>query len=246
MDLISLIGTILAFVVLIVGTILKGSTVAALWNPAAFVIVIIGTIAAIMVQTPGKVLKAAGKLFIYVYKPPMVEIEPTIEKIIGWCEESRKKGLLGLESLIDLETDDFTQNGLRLLVDGMEPDNIRHIMDIDKDTEEHAAMNAAKVFENAGVYSPTMGIIGAVMGLMAVMQNLSDPSKLGHGIAAAFVATIYGVALANLLMLPMSARLKGHVHKRAKQREVIVEGLAGIAQGLNPRLLRSRLESFLE
>ena len=131
-----------------------------------------------------------------------------IEKIVEWSNIARKQGLLGLESAVEQEKDEFLKKGLQSLVDGGEPEAIRSSMEIELDTMEHFDTQAAKVFEAMGVYSPTLGIIGAVMGLMAVMQNLADPSKLGHGIAAAFVATIYGIAFANLLFLPMGNKLK--------------------------------------
>ncbi|WP_114239955.1 flagellar motor protein [Dyella sp. C9] len=245
MDLVSLIGTILAFVVVIVGTILKGSSVEALWNPAAFVIVFLGTVAALLVQNPGKVLKHALAMFPMVYKPPQHQPSDLISRIVGWSEISRRQGLLGLEPQIDSESDTFVRKGLQLLVDGSEPDAIRGVLEVEVDAREHTDMAAAKVFENAGIFSPTMGIIGAVMGLMAVMQNLADPSKLGHGIAAAFVATIYGVALANLLMLPMSARLKGLIHKQTQMREILIEGLVAIAEGSNPRQIEAKLQGYL-
>ncbi|RDI97749.1 flagellar motor protein [Dyella solisilvae] len=245
MDLVSLIGTILAFVVVIVGTILKGSSVEALWNPAAFVIVFLGTIAALLVQNPGKVLKNALAMFPLVYKPPRHQPSDLISRIVGWSEISRRQGLLGLEPQIESESDTFVRKGLQLLVDGSEPEAIRGVLEVEVGAREHTDLAAAKVFENAGIFSPTMGIIGAVMGLMAVMQNLADPSKLGHGIAAAFVATIYGVALANLLMLPMSARLKGIVHKQTQMREILVEGLVAIAEGSNPRQIESKLQGYL-
>ncbi|WNL47279.1 flagellar motor protein [Dyella sp. BiH032] len=245
MDLVSIIGTILAFVVVILGTILKGSSVEALWNPAAFVIVFCGTIAALLVQTQGKVLKHAIGMLPMIYKPPQHQPNDLISRVIGWSEISRRQGLLGLEPQIDSEQDPFVRKGLQLLVDGSEPEQIRGVLEVEQDTREHADLAGAKVFEQAGIYSPTMGIIGAVMGLMAVMQNLADPSKLGHGIAAAFVATIYGVALANLLMLPMSARLKGMIHKQGKMREIIIEGLVSIARGDNPRQIESRLQGYL-
>lgn len=245
MDLVSLIGTILAFVVVIVGTILKGSTVEALLNPAAFVIVFCGTVAALMVQTPGKVLKRAIGMLPMVYRPPLHRPEDLISRIIGWSEISRRQGLLGLETQIDNEPDRFIGKGLQLLVDGSEPEAIRGVLEVELDAREHSDLIAAKVYENAGTYSPTMGIIGAVMGLMAVMQNLADPSKLGHGIAAAFVATIYGVGLANLLMLPMAARLKGLVHKQTQMRVMLIEGLVAIANGDNPRQIEARLQGYL-
>src|SRR6185312_354269 len=226
MDLISIIGTILAFVVIIVGTILKGSTVDALWNPAAFVIVFIGTLAALLVQNQGKVLKRALKMMAMVFKPPQHRPDDLISRIVGWSEISRRQGL-------------------QLLVDGGEPEAIRGVLEVDLETREATDLAGAKVYENAGIYSPTLGIIGAVMGLMAVMQNLADPSKLGHGIAAAFVATIYGVALANLFMLPMAARLKGLINKQTRMREILIEGLVSIAQGDNPRQIESRLQGYV-
>ncbi|WP_266184050.1 flagellar motor protein [Dyella humicola] len=245
MDLVSLIGTILAFVVIIVGTILKGSTVGALWNPAAFVIVFMGTIACLLVQNQGKALKQSMKMFSMVYKPPKHQPADLISRIVGWSEISRRQGLLGLEPQIESEDDTFVRKGLQLLVDGSEPDAIRGVLEVEVDAREHADLAAAKVYENAGIYSPTMGIIGAVMGLMAVMQNLADPSKLGHGIAAAFVATIYGVALANMLMLPIASRLKGLVHKQTQMREILIEGLVSIAEGANPRQIEAKLQGYL-
>jgi chemotaxis protein MotA len=198
-----------------------------------------------MVQTPGSVLRRALGMLPMVYKPPLFQPSELITRIIGWSEISRRQGLLGLEPQIDEEPDGFVRKGLQLLVDGGEPDAIRGVLEVELEAREHNELVAAKVFENAGIYSPTMGIIGAVMGLMAVMQNLADPSKLGHGIAAAFVATIYGVALANLLMLPMSARLKSLVRKQTQMREIFIEGLVSIAEGDNPRQIEAKLQGYL-
>ncbi|MFC5580286.1 flagellar motor protein [Rhodanobacter terrae] len=245
MDIVSIIGTILGFVVIIVGTVLKGSTVGALWNPAAFVIVFFGTLAALLVQNQGKVLKHALSMMRMIYQPPAHQPTDLISRIVGWSEISRRQGLLGLEPQIEAETDPFISKGLQLLVDGSEPDAIRGVLEVDLDTREAIDLAGAKVYENAGIYAPTLGIIGAVMGLMAVMQNLADPSKLGHGIAAAFVATIYGVALANMFMLPMSARLKGLVGKQTRMREILIEGLVSIAQGDNPRQIEARLQGYV-
>lgn len=245
MDLVSIVGTILGIVVIIVGTVLKGSTVSALWNPAAFVIVFCGTFAALLVQNQGKVLKRALAMMKMIYHPPPHQPEVLIKRIVSWSELCRRQGLLGLEPQLDTERDPFTIKGLQLLVDGSEPEALRSALEVDLDTREAVDLAAAKVFENAGVYSPTLGIIGAVMGLMAVMQNLADPSKLGHGIAAAFVATIYGVALANLFMLPMAARLKGLIARQTLMREILIEGLASIAHGDNPRQIESRLMGYV-
>jgi len=219
--------------------------VGALWNPAAFVIVFFGTLAALLVQNQGKVLKHALKMMSMVYKPPRHQPGDLISRIVGWSEISRRQGLLGLEPQIEAESDSFISKGLQLLVDGGEPEAIRSVLEVDLETREAVDLAGAKVYENAGIYSHTLGIIGAVMGLMAVMQNLADPSKLGHGIAAAFVATIYGVALANMFMLPMSARLKSLISKQSQMREILIEGLVSIAQGDNPRQIEARLQGYL-
>ena len=245
MDLISIIGTVLAFLVILVGTVLKGSSIDALWNPGAFVIVFMGTLAAVMLQNSGRVLRHAARMTRMIYKPPRHRPDDLVSRVVGWSEISRRQGLLGLESHIDAESDAFVRKGLQLLVDGSEPDAIRNALEVELDTREQVDMAAAKVFEHAGVYSPTMGIIGAVLGLMAVMQHLTDPSKLGHGIAAAFVSTIYGVSLANLLMLPMSARLKALIGRQSRMREILIEGLVSIAEGDNPRQIESKLQGYL-
>ena len=245
MDLVSLIGTVLAFAVLIVGAILKGTDVSALWNPAAFTIVFGGTTAAIMLHTQGRVLKQAMGMLGMVYKPPPLQPANLISRVVGWSEISRRQGLLGLESQIEAEADTFIRKGLQMLVDGSEPEAIRSVLEVELETREHADLNAAKVYENAGIYSPTMGIIGAVLGLMAVMRDLTDPAKLGHGIAAAFVATIYGISLANLLLLPMGSRLKALINRQTQVREIVIEGLVSIAQGDNPRQIESKLQGYL-
>lgn len=245
MDLVSVIGTVLAFLVIVLGTLLKGSSLESLWNPAAFLIVFAGTLAALMVQTSGKVLHRAVQILPQVYRPQRHEPQSLIKKIIGWSEISRRQGLLGLEPQLDAQPDGFIRKGLQLLIDGSEPEAIRAVLDLELGTREQSDLDAAKVFENAGTYSPTLGIIGAVMGLMAVMQNLADPSKLGHGIAAAFVATIYGIGLANLLMLPIAARLKSLIHKQSEMREILIEGLVSIAAGDNPRQIESKLQGYL-
>jgi chemotaxis protein MotA len=245
MDLVSVIGTVLAFLVIVLGTLLKGSSLESLWNPAAFLIVFAGTLAALMVQTSGKVLHRAAQILPQVYRPQRHEPQGLIRQIIGWSEISRRQGLLGLESQLDEQRDGFTLKGLQLLIDGSEPEAIRAVLDLELGIREQSDLDAAKVFENAGTYSPTLGIIGAVMGLMAVMQNLADPSKLGHGIAAAFVATIYGIGLANLLMLPIAARLKSLIHKQSEMREILIEGLVSIAAGDNPRQIESKLQGYL-
>ncbi|AHK78840.1 flagellar motor protein [Ectothiorhodospira haloalkaliphila] len=246
MDILSLIGVMLALVAVFGGTIAKGSGLAALWNGAAFVIVILGTIAAALVQTRPAVFMRAFRILPWVFVQPRLEPEATIEKIVSWSQVARKEGLLGLESLAEEETDVFSKKGLQLLVDGTEPDNIRTILEVEMGTKEDFDTQAAKVFESMGIYAPTMGIVGAVMGLMAVMQNLADPSRLGAGIAAAFVATIYGIASANLFFLPMSNKLKTTIQNQSAHREMIVEGIISIAEGENPRNIETKLQGYLQ
>jgi chemotaxis protein MotA len=244
MDILSIIGIVLGLIAIIGGAILKGSSAGALVGSAAFVIVVVGTMAASLVQTPLATFLRAWKIVAWVFKPPSSNPSATIEKIVEWSNIARKQGLLGLESAVEQEKDDFLKKGLQSLVDGGEPEAIRSSMEIELDTMEHFDTQAAKVFEAMGVYSPTLGIIGAVMGLMAVMQNLADPSKLGHGIAAAFVATIYGIAFANLLFLPMGNKLKSVIHARTQVRTMVIEGIIAIAQGENPRNIEAKLQGY--
>ena len=244
MDILSIIGIVLGLIAIIGGAILKGSSAGALVGSAAFVIVVMGTLAASLVQTPMSTFMRAWRIISWVFKPPVADPTAMIEKIVEWSNVARKQGLHGLEPAVEQEQDAFLKKGLQSLVDGGEPEAIRSSMEIELDTMEHFDTQAAKVFESMGIYSPTLGIIGAVMGLMAVMQNLNDPSKLGHGIAAAFVATIYGIAFANLLFLPMSNKLKAVIHGQMQVRTMVIEGLIAIAQGENPRNIESKLQGY--
>ena len=227
------------------GAVLKGAGLHGLISAAAFMIVVVGTIAAICVQTPLGVMRHALRIFPWVMKPPPLNGELLIKKMVEWSNVARKQGLLGLEPLIDREEDSFVKRGLQLVVDGGEPEAIRKLLEVEVDVREHADTRAAKVFEGMGIYSPTLGIIGAVLGLMAVMQNLADPSKLGHGIAAAFTATVYGIGLANLFFLPVAGKLKGIVAEQTQVREMVIEGVVSIVLGENPRAIEAKLHGFL-
>ena len=245
MDILSVIGVILAVIAILVGAVLKGAGIHALVSAAAFMIVVVGTIAAICVQTPLSVMKHALKILPWIMKPPPLEAEDLIKKMVEWSNIARKQGLLGLEPVLNREPDEFIKKALQLVVDGGEPDAIRGSMEVELATREHVDNLGAKVFEGMGVYSPTLGIIGAVLGLMAVLQNLADPSKLGHGIAAAFTATVYGIGLANLFFLPISAKLKTTIQAQTQVREMIIEGMLSIAQGENPRAIEAKLQGYL-
>jgi chemotaxis protein MotA len=245
MDVLSVTGLLLAAIAIVLGAILKGAGVHALLSAAAFMIVVVGTLAAICVQTPMQVMKRALAMFPWILRPPTQDPVRLIGKIIDWSNISRRQGLLGLEAMLKFEADPFLHKGLQLVIDGSEPDIIRSTLEFDMHAREAADIRAAKVFEGMGIYSPTLGIIGAVLGLMATMQNLDDPSKLGHGIAAAFTATVYGIGLANLFFLPVANKLKLAVHSRSNLCEMQLEGLIAIAQGENPRIIEGKLLGFL-
>jgi chemotaxis protein MotA len=244
-DKLSVIGIILGISAIIGGSVLKGAGAASLLSPAAFVIVLIGTTAAILLHTPMQTFKHGMKLAKWVFSPPRQDAEALIARIVEWSGIARKQGLLALEGTVESETDPFIRKGLQMLVDGAEPDAIRNILEVELQTREHLDLQGSKVWEGMGIYAPTLGIIGAVLGLMAVMQNLADPSKLGKGIAAAFVATIYGIGSANLFFLPMSAKLKSVIAGQSRVREMVIEGLISISQGENPRNIESKLKGYL-
>ncbi len=245
-DFLSLMGVALAFGTVLGGNFLEGGQISALANGPAAVIVIGGTVGATLLQTPIPVFKHALRVSsqVFVYQP--TELKASIKKIVKWSNIARKEGLLGLEKASEREPDDFLAKGVQLLVDGTEPGTIRSILEVDLDSSESHDLQAAKVFEAMGGYSPTIGIIGAVMGLIHVMQNLAEPEKLGAGIATAFVATIYGIALANLLFLPCAAKLTAQAKARSHHREMMIEGVVGIAEGDNPRNIELRLRGFID
>ena len=246
MDMLSMVGIMLALVAIVGGNILEGGHTSSLVQLTAFVIVAGGTLGAVMVQTPIRTFVRATGMASWVFVPVKLQLEDTAEKIVNWSNIARREGLLGLESIAEEEQDPFARKGLQLLVDGSEPEVIRAILEVEIDNREYQDIQAAKVFDGMGGYSPTIGIIGAVMGLIHVMNNLADPSKLGSGIATAFVATIYGVGFANLLFLPMANKLKSQVHTQTRFREMVVEGVISIAEGENPRNIETRLQGYYQ
>lgn len=245
MDRLTITGVVLALVALVGGSVLKGAGVSGLWSPAAFVIVILGTLAAILVQTPMATFRRALRIVRWAFRPPVRDGRAQIARLVEWSNTARRQGLLGLEPELANVQDDFLRKGLQMVVDGSEPEAIRQTLEIEMQSQQHRDLAAARVFEGMGIYAPTLGIIGAVLGLMAVMKNLADPSKLGHGIAAAFTATIYGIGSANLALLPLASKLKGVIADQAIEREMLVEGLIAIAQGENPRNIEARLSGYL-
>ncbi|MFZ2207358.1 MAG: flagellar motor protein [Porticoccaceae bacterium] len=245
MDILTLIGVVAALGAIIGGNILEGGHTSSLMQLTAFIIVMGGTLGAVMVQSQMPIFLRAMKLTVWLVFPPKLAPREAIDKIVGWSNIARKEGLLGLEAVTESELDLFARKGLQLLVDGGEPDAIRTILEVELSTKEHTDLQAAKVFEGMGGYAPTVGILGAVMGLIHVMNNLSDPSKLGSGIAVAFVATIYGVGLANMFFLPMANKLKAVIHDQTRFREMMIEGIAAIAEGENPRNIEIKLLGYV-
>lgn len=246
MDILSVIGLLLALVAIIGGNHLEGGHIGALVNGPAALIVVGGTLGAAFIQTPLAVFKRALSMLGWVFRAPRAPFREGIGQVVNWSNTARKEGLLGLEASADMEPDLFARKGLQLLADGCEADTLRSILEVELITRENRDLRAARVYESMGGYSPTIGIIGAVMGLIHVMGNLADPSMLGSGIAVAFVATIYGVALANLFLLPVAAKLKAVVLEQSRYQEMILEGLLSIAEGENPRSIEMKLEGFLD
>lgn len=245
MDFLSVIGLIVGISAILLGQYLEGGAISTLINGPAMIIVLGGTLGAVMLQSPFAVFMRSVRMSTWIIVAPKNPMEQTIDKIVSWSNIARKEGLLGLENIEERESNLFARKGLQLLIDGSEPENIRTILDVEIDTKERFDLQAAKIFESMGGYSPTIGIIGAVLGLIQVMGNLSDPSKLGNGIAVAFVATIYGVGAANLLFIPIANKLKNIVSEQAQYRDMIVEGMVSIAEGDNPRNIETKLLGYL-
>ncbi|NQD38014.1 flagellar motor protein [Permianibacter sp. IMCC34836] len=245
MDSLALIGFLLGLIAVLVGQLLEGGQLGALMNGPALLIVIGGTLGATLLQTPLKTFLHAFKMLRWVIRPPVLPFADGLRRLVNWSATARKEGLLGLEQLVDREDDIFARKGLAMLVDGGEPESIRGAMLTDLELQEQRQLQSARVFEAMGGYCPTLGIVGAVMGLIQVMGNLSDPSRLGSGIAVAFVATVYGVGFANLLFLPVANKLRALVLAQSQYREMLIEGIVAIAEGENPRVIENKLAGFV-
>jgi chemotaxis protein MotA len=245
MDRISIAGLTLGIAAILLGMVLKGGHVSSLWQPTAFVIVFGGTLGAVMLQSPLPIFKAGVRMSKWVIAPPAHDPRKLIDQVATWSHVARKEGLLALEAQIALVSDPFMRKGLQHLVDGVEPERLREVLEVEIGAWEQQMKLAARIWESAGSYAPTVGILGAVLGLIQVMENLTDPSKLGIGIAVAFVATIYGVGAANLIFLPMAKKLLAIVAQLVTLREMFVDGLVGIANGDNPRIIESRMQGYI-
>src|SRR5438445_2255570 len=245
MDKSSFAGIFLALGGILFGLFLEGGKLAQILQPTAAMIVFGGTLGAVMLQFPLRVVFAAfrklGRVFIDNSKNP----KELIGEIVGYAHKARKEGIVSLDTEVEKITDPFLKKALMLAVDGTEPQEIRKMMELELDNQAEHDENIPKVFESAGGFSPTIGIIGAVLGLIQVMQHLDDIGEVGRGIAVAFVATIYGVGSANLFLLPAAGKLKIRIREEQIVHEMALEGVVSILEGMNPRMLETKLLGFL-
>jgi chemotaxis protein MotA len=237
-------GLVLALGGILGGLVLEGGSIKDVSQVTAAMIVLGGTLGAVMVTTPVGVLIGASKKLPLVFMSRSQNAEAVIEEIIGYATKARKSGIVSLEQEVEALPDPFLKKALTLAIDGMELKELRKMMELEIGLEEQRAEEEAKVYEAAGGYSPTIGIIGAVLGLIQVMKHLENIEEVGKGIAVAFVATVYGVGLANIFFLPAGNKLKARARKSIQVSELILEGVAGIVEGLNPKLIRSKLEAY--
>jgi chemotaxis protein MotA len=243
-DFATLAGIAIALTGIIGGLILEKGTIADVTQATAALIVMGGTIGAVLVTTPMAVfLRAMGALG-YVFWASTPRASGTIEALIGFATKARKNGIVSLETEAASVPDPFLRKALGLAVDGTDLQELRNMMEIDIHLSEQAAEAEAKVWEAAGGYAPTVGIIGAVMGLIQVMKHLEDIKEVGHGIAVAFVATVYGVGLANIFFLPAASKLRARIRSNTVYKDMILEGVMGIVEGLNPTLIRMKLDAY--
>jgi chemotaxis protein MotA len=243
-DIATLAGIALAMAGILGGLLLEKGSINDIAQMTAAMIVLGGTFGAVLVTTPLPVFLRAMKSMRDVFMEQSSSTSATIETLIAFATQARKNGIVSLESEVAKIEEPYLRKALNLAVDGTDLNELRKMMEIDIDLGEQASVAEAKVWEAAGGYSPTIGIIGAVMGLIQVMKHLDDIKEVGHGIAVAFVATVYGVAAANILFLPAAGKLHARIHKAKIAKEMVLEGVIGIVEGLNPTLIRMKLTAF--
>ncbi len=244
-DGLSLAGLTVALCAVLFGQHLEGGQVAALINGPAILIVVGGSIGATMLQSPWPVFMRAMAMLGWVFRPPPLAHAAMVEQIVEWARIARREGLLGLEKIVEDVPDRYARKAVQLVIDGNEPLAIRETLELDCIARERRDLSAARVIDGMGGYAPTLGILGAVMGLIQVMNNLADPARLGEGIAVAFVATVYGVGLANLVLIPAANKLKALVREQSRLQELVAVGVVAIAEGENPRVVEARLQGLV-
>jgi chemotaxis protein MotA len=239
-------GIILAVAGILAGLLLEGGNLAQIIQPTAAMIVFGGTIGAVMIQFPLPIVFAAAKGLVHVFFNRGNDPQKVIQELTGYANRARKEGMVALDAVIPGIKDPFLRKALMLAVDGTEPQELRAIMEPELDKQEEHGEKLSQVYESAGGFAPTVGIIGAVLGLIQVMQHLEDISEVGRGIAVAFVATIYGVGAANILFLPCAGKIKIKLREEQIVREMTLEGVISILEGINPRMLETKLSGYLD
>ncbi|MEZ2715538.1 flagellar motor stator protein MotA [Niallia circulans] len=246
MDKTSLIGIILAIIAVGVGMVFKGVSPAVLLNPAAILIILVGTVAAVVIAFPASEIKRVPKLFGILFKEQKVQDTKELIRLFSeWAQLARKEGLLALEAKTDEIEDPFLRNGLSLSVDGQSAEYIRDVLTEEIEAMEERHRTGALIFTQAGTYAPTLGVLGAVIGLIAALGNMSDAEALGHAISAAFVATLMGIFTGYVLWHPFANKLKRKSHMEASQKYLMIEGVLSILEGEAPRVIEQKLASYL-
>ncbi len=240
----SIAGLAVALLGILGGLVMEGGKLRDVAQLTAALIVLGGTSGAVLISMPMSVVAGALRRFGGVFRETDEPLDAVVDEVIGYATKARKNGLVSLEQDAEKIADPFLRKALNMAVDGTDLQEIRSMLNLEIDLECEHAEAEAKVFEAAGGYAPTIGIIGAVLGLIQVMKNLANIEEVGHGIAVAFVATVYGVGSANLLFLPAAAKIKARVNAGRQRKDLIVEAVGGIVEGLNPKLLRLKLQAY--
>lgn len=245
MDIASIGGIALALIGILAGMMIEGGSISQVMQPTAAMIVIGGTMGAVMLQFPMGILLASLRQVMRIFIAGKSEDEEILRQLVKFANKARKSGIVSLDQDLSSVEDAFLKQALMLAIDGTEPTEVRKIMQMELDNKTEMEEQVPRVFEAAGGYSPTVGIIGAVLGLIQVMQHLDSIGEVGRGIAVAFVATIYGVALANLICLPVAGKLKIRQREEQMIKEMMLEGVICIVEGMNPRMIETKLRTFL-
>ncbi len=244
MDAGSLGGILLALAGILAGLLLEGGHIGQVLQPTAAMIVFGGTLGAVMLQFPLKTVAAAGRRLVRVFLHRGDDAAELLRQIVGFANKARRNGLVSLDHDLPEVKNTFLRQALTLAVDGTEPAELRRIMEVQMESVSESEARIPAVFESAGGFSPTIGIIGAVIGLIQVMQHLDHMAQVGRGIAVAFVATIYGVGAANIFFLPAAGKLKHRAREEQRLKEMALEGVISIVEGMNPRMIEIKLASF--
>jgi len=245
MDIASIGGIALAIIGIMAGMMMEGGSISQITQPTAAMIVLGGTIGAVLLQFPLKVFVSAMKYAMRIFVSGGSDGHSVVAQIVTFANKARRSGIVSLDQDLPAVEDPFLKQTLMLAIDGTEPSEVRKIMQLEIDNKTEMEEKLPQVFEAAGGYSPTVGIIGAILGLIQVMQHLNNIDEVGRGIAVAFVATIYGVALANLVFLPAAGKLKIRQRDEQMIKEMMLEGVISILEGMNPRMIETKLNTFL-